>query len=665
MYTVENCQENSEKIGRDIQETQKDTTRRGTESNYHRCILPPPFLTSKCHPVSLGDCIMDESKKSIIRDFETKMEQISHKKCDVCKSVGLNLDTVKNRKDKITRCRHCRGSIKENGFVPDWLPVWYKPGSKEPQFHVPEELSCLREGEKLMIQMLSPLVPIEHMRFGASGCRGHVCSFPQDIRELCTVLPRKKVNGIRVVKNYTGKDGEIETTTFKIRRDKVLAALYWLKKHNHIYRNEVVIDTSNLDWMGDSNEMDLDIDIIEIEEEMQGEGDAKNTNRTENTERSFGTLQMDTVISPAESSVDNALRDSLEEAGEDSMQWPFVSDKPSNEMDKEELLYAKAFPWLFPGGLGDYNCHREDDIKFDEWLKKMIMYQDGRFATDKLWVFYSLNVLQRKLNAEQGAYFVNSFNDAGPKSLQELQKLIADGDMQWLDKIAYFGKSVRGSASYWRDKRAQVYSWINYHVHKGHGAPSLFLTLSCAEYHWPDIHRLLLERYSLSGLSIPEELEECADPRTVNEYTIVIQEYFQIRVEQWLKTVGKQVLGITHHWLRYEFAPGRGQIHAHMLAICDNKEIMSHVHSMKHSSMIHNPNMHVANTLRHWSEQQFGLTANLPGKNVLPNDIPKKHHPGKRRFRDVEDAQQDARDMMASFQRHNCTEYCMRKRFRW
>jgi hypothetical protein len=47
-------------------------------------------------------------------------------------------------------------------------------------------------------------------------------------------------------------------------------------------------------------------------------------------------------------------------------------------------------------------------------------------------------------------------------------------------------------------------------------------------------------------------IPELGKPRSsyhINEFTIVIQEYFQIRVKCWLATVGKTIFKITHHWL--------------------------------------------------------------------------------------------------------------------
>jgi hypothetical protein len=45
--------------------------------------------------------------------------------------------------------------------------------------------------------------------------------------------------------------------------------------------------------------------------------------------------------------------------------------------------------------------------------------------------------------------------------------------------------------------------------------------------------------------------------RLVDEYSVVIQEFFQKRVEIWLETVGKKILRIKHYWGRFEFTPAR------------------------------------------------------------------------------------------------------------
>jgi hypothetical protein len=46
------------------------------------------------------------------------------------------------------------------------------------------ELQHLTLAEKLLIQRVSPLVPVIHIKNGILGTRGHVVSFYQDIAEI-------------------------------------------------------------------------------------------------------------------------------------------------------------------------------------------------------------------------------------------------------------------------------------------------------------------------------------------------------------------------------------------------------------------------------------------------------------------------------------------------
>ena len=108
----------------------------------------------------------------------------------------------------------------------------------------------------------------------------------------------------------------------------------------------------------------------------------------------------------------------------------------------------------------------------------------------------------------------------------------------------------------------------------GNGPPTFFITLSCAKYFWPDVIDLLRDRLKLAHI----DDKDCykGSPKLVqivNDHSIVIQEYFQKRTITWLETVGKEILDIKHFWVRSEFAPGRGQIHAHLLAIPNNHDI--------------------------------------------------------------------------------------------
>ena len=83
---------------------------------------------------------------------------------------------------------------------------------------------------------------------------------------------------------------------------------------------------------------------------------------------------------------------------------------------------------------------------------------------------------------------------------------------------------------------------------------------------------LVEQRLEMAGVNIPDLNTSLV--QIINDYTIVAQENFQERVKIWLSTIGNKVFHIKYCWLRYEFAPSRGQIHAHMLAIHEHPEVM-------------------------------------------------------------------------------------------
>jgi hypothetical protein len=245
--------------------------------------------------------------------------------------------------------------------------------------------------------------------------------------------------------------------------------------------------------------------------------------------------------------------------------------------------------------------------------------------------------------------------------------MISEGNTSWIDKICYFGNNLKGSSLYWRQRREEIHSWINFHVQKGNGAPTAFMTLSCAEHYWPDVECLLNKRLDFETRRIKNE----ALSTLINEYTIVIQEYFQLRVGNWLDTVGKHVFKIKHFWLRFEFAPGRGQIHAHCLLIMDNMEVQKEAYkAMQHAietDIDCDLEHHRAEVLQSWVEQDFAMTTSLPDnfQPSIPSNVSPDQHPASKKLSQVKDLESDLSNLLMTVQNHVCTGYCMRKRKIW
>jgi hypothetical protein len=220
--------------------------------------------------LSVNFDIFDNSRYEIQKELavayahEVRMFQLRHKQCIKCKGVSLIKEYTKCRLgNNQHQCSSCTRLSMEDFWklnTDGMLPVWYDDQDVV-QFHVPPELQGLRLGEQLLIQRLSCFVPIIHLKHGVMGLHGNCVCFRQDLSEICNVLPRTRVNAIKIIRSYSKKDeyGLQNVDTFTIRKDIVLRALRWLKKYHKWYRDDhdVIIQESNLSWMGNNTEASL------------------------------------------------------------------------------------------------------------------------------------------------------------------------------------------------------------------------------------------------------------------------------------------------------------------------------------------------------------------------------------------------------------------------
>ena len=339
--------------------------------------------------------------------------------------------------------------------------------------------------------------------------------------------------------------------------------------------------------------------------------------------------------------------------------WPTISkDQPISECDISQKIFCQAFPWLFPGGRADATsiCMFKEQYTASNWAKRMLLFEDGRFAKDKMFCFYALNYVIRRRNRSQGNFYVDTFDSDCPCTLEELQEQIEKENTTFLDKVSYFSQRVVGSDPYWRGQRAQLNSWINQLIDWGYGAPNFFITLSCAEYYWPDITRLLGERIEIAEKrTVKLKPGDTELGKYANLFTVIIQEYFQQRVDLWLKRIRKPVLGLDKWWFRYEFAPGRGQIHVHILAVAGRWKIFGLLHRLEDEKK-------KASILAKWAEKNLGLTACTRTKDEVRTDCKesKERHPCFRYYSDVKNDSDDIEDLKQHVEMHVCNNFCLR-----
>ncbi len=122
-----------------------------------------------------------------------------------------------------------------------------------------------------------------------------------------------------------------------------------------------------------------------------------------------------------------------------------------------------------------------------------------------------------------------------------------------MDKIIHYAKKESGTKAYWNNNKEKFKALITQK-----GSPTIFWTLSCAEFHWPEYHKFFNPDNTTNIFqSVRENVLNY--PRILD---FILTERVEVFVKQWLY----KTLGAEWHWFRYEFAVQRGSIHCHGLA---------------------------------------------------------------------------------------------------
>lgn len=108
------------------------------------------------------------------------------------------------------------------------------------------------------------------------------------------------------------------------------------------------------------------------------------------------------------------------------------------------------------------------------------------------------------------------------------------------------------------------------------GLPTVFLTLSAADLHWPDLYRLMTD----------EDIEEAERRRLLAEKPLTPSIFFFERTEFFLDKILGKCFGVTDFWRRYEWQH-RGSPHIHMLLWLPNAPDVTRLPDMSEEEVDH------------------------------------------------------------------------------
>ena len=113
----------------------------------------------------------------------------------------------------------------------------------------------------------------------------------------------------------------------------------------------------------------------------------------------------------------------------------------------------------------------------------------------------------------------------------------------------HYANNITYINAYWPKTKEQLKATI-----RQVRAPTIFWTLSCADFHWPEFHMLFYNNQNQDFRA------------NVINNPHILDWFFMQRTEQFVKWWLYNSLSAQWHWYRYEFAVQRGSIHCHGVA---------------------------------------------------------------------------------------------------
>eukprot|EP00966_Prymnesium_polylepis_P118606 2741938-Prymnesium_polylepis.1 len=257
-----------------------------------------------------------------------------------------------------------------------------------------------------------------------------------------------------------------------------------------------------------------------------------------------------------------------------------------------------AFPEIFLNGIADLNADRPLKIEMPDWLRHILWAGDQRAARHKVFPFVAFSMLQRHRSINQGSYFVHSRVDGNEaNSLEDLTERVVNGDNSLAQAVFFWGSNITGSDAHLASLKREIDAIITHQLTRDEpNPPSLFLSGSCAEFHWNQLLSYLSKHVCYVEGDGADDINAlwAADPtgddfralrrQKLNEYAHVVTTFFEQRAHSFIKDVLVPALGIDIFYVIFEFAEGRGQIHFHLLAWLKRDE-KHNLHKYMHRAM--------------------------------------------------------------------------------
>jgi hypothetical protein len=245
--------------------------------------------------------------------------------------------------------------------------------------------------------------------------------------------------------------------------------------------------------------------------------------------------------------------------------WPEINPEPVNEFEVSGMA-SLAFVKLFPLGQADptSKCRKitvserlasahllryaesDPSVAPNEEYPNGVMYYP--FAEHERFSFWMVDRIRRHRALSQSQVYLKQNPTIGVLTMEELKAMVTNGQIEEIiSRMDVYAANVVGSDAYWSKKGRELEALVQ---QKEFG--TAFFTMSFADNHWDDLHRLM------PG----PKLEPKQRYRNVLKNPHLADWYFSERLDIFFKHFFRATLDLEWFWYRFEWQ-SRTAIHVH------------------------------------------------------------------------------------------------------
>lgn len=406
-------------------------------------------------------------------------------------------------------CFTCKNSIGHNK-----IPTFSSGGNSLDIGEIPSELQNLNLIEKRLISKVGnffTLILLPGFPVGQFGEKGYVIHFPVDTNKICEQLQSFCDSNKKMAIVSCSCQGRLSSPKL-FSLSKVCKALQWLKDNNPLYH-------------------DINVPQFNLQEEPLNEND-----------QNFDPVEVSAVCLNYSNSGN-----------------PDIIDLNANypvELHTLKFSEEKTFPWLFPYGINGYDTDRERKMTLGQYYKFRFCNKDSRWRQNITYLINAVNLYEKQYLSQLISVYTRIRRSEHPNSRPLTANDVVNGtNPDFRENSFMFMKNIRGTVAYWKQVLFNLLAMI-----KNLGSPTLFMTLSCNDYHWEELAMTLQGKKKC-------DIDLGSLPKNVQKDPLMTAKHFERRWRGLLKYVingpNKPLGVIVDYFARVEFQ-ARGSPHMHI-----------------------------------------------------------------------------------------------------